>query len=83
MVLLLLRRFFYFNADSRVTQVEVLDDFLEFQYLLLLFLNEVLELCILFPSLVPTVLPLGLIISELFCFLHPIVALPPSIRILI
>ena len=81
--MVLLRCFLYVDTDSRVTQVEVLDDFLEFQYFLLLFLDEVLELCIFFPSLVPAVLPLSLVISELFCFLHPIVALPPSIRILV
>ena len=81
--MVLLCCFLYFYADRRVMQVEVFDDFFEFQNFLLLFLNEVLKLCIFFPSLISTILPLSLIISELFCFLHPIVTLPPSIRILI
>ena len=64
-------------------QIEVFYHFFKFLYLLLLFLDQILQLRIFLPCLISAVFPLSLIITHLLCLLHPIVALSPSIGILI
>ena len=84
---LLERRLFGFlYLDSKAClsgQIEVLDDFLEVVDPLHLRLDQVLKLSILFPGLVAAILPLSLHVPQMLGLLHPVVALPPCISILV
>ena len=74
-----------FNLDLHawLKQVEVVEDSLKFCNSLNFLLQQVLKLGSLLPGQIATILPLLLINPELFCLLHPVVTLSPSVCVLV